>query len=82
MELLEQVQILVTVDSSLQVQVHATVELQESQAIQPSRTAPYVVADSTLGFPLQLSPHNPSLMWDLREAGEMEEQVVTAHHGG
>ena len=82
LDFLEQVQILATVDFLVQVQVQATVELQESQAIQPSRIAPYLVADSTLGFPRRVSLHTLSLMWDLREAGEMEEQVVTVHQGG
>ena len=82
LDFLEQVEVKLTEDFLAHMQILATAELLESQAIRPSRTAPYLAVDSTLGFHRQLSPHNPSLMWDLREAGEMEELVVMVHHGG
>ena len=54
-------QVRAKLDFQEQVQVMAMEELQEYQAIQPSRIAPFLAADSTLGFPRQRLLHILSL---------------------
>ena len=54
-------QVRAKLDFQEQVQIMAMEELQEYQAIQPSRIAPFLAADSTLGFPRQRLLHILSL---------------------